>query len=391
MRHIVFLHQHWRWPEEGGAIRMWHLATACVQAGYEVSVITGTTAMYPESGTERREGITLHRVGVEYQASMGKMRRIWAFLSFAFLAWLKLVGMPKCLVYASSTPITVGAVALASGRRFVFEVRDPWPEIPVAMGIIKSGHWFTLGYWAHKLAQACYRNAVQTVFLSEAALTPEVMTTLKHAEARGSLPPLVAPNFFGAAQQVPVSNRSTSYLTLLYGGAIGAANAPNQIADIAYALQYLEVEGKRWRLVLVPEKHRQIPSRIQEALQAGALELLGYMSKQEYQATLQQADMVLVSFMQLEALGATSPNKFYEAVAYGKPVLAAMPGPLATNVQEYGMGIRYDTEGRWLAGMKNCLSDYSQLIAMQHQVIAYQKNLLPAQELIVSRLAEIPF
>ena len=46
------------------------------------------------------------------------------------------------IIFASSTPLTIGLPALAArwikGVPFIFEVRDLWPELPVAMGVIKN-------------------------------------------------------------------------------------------------------------------------------------------------------------------------------------------------------------------------------------------------------------
>lgn len=69
-------------------------------------------------------------------------RRVVSFLKFSFVATWHALKLDYDLVFASSTPLTVAVPGLAAkdlrGKRFVFEVRDLWPELPQAMGIIKN-------------------------------------------------------------------------------------------------------------------------------------------------------------------------------------------------------------------------------------------------------------
>ena len=37
---ILYIHQYFKTPSEGGAIRSWHIATGMVRAGHEVILIT---------------------------------------------------------------------------------------------------------------------------------------------------------------------------------------------------------------------------------------------------------------------------------------------------------------------------------------------------------------
>ena len=71
------------------------------------------------------------------------------------------------LIYCTSTPLTIGLPALLSklvrGKKFVFEARDIWPEIPVAMGVIKN-KWLIWGL--RKFAFLCYDQSELIITLS---------------------------------------------------------------------------------------------------------------------------------------------------------------------------------------------------------------------------------
>jgi glycosyltransferase involved in cell wall biosynthesis len=72
------------------------------------------------------------------------------------------------LVYAVSTPLTVGILGFLLGRihrcPFVFEVTDVWPDAAVAVGVVKNP---TLIKVAGMLERFCYRKAARIVALTE--------------------------------------------------------------------------------------------------------------------------------------------------------------------------------------------------------------------------------
>jgi hypothetical protein len=59
---ILYLHQYFLTPEQGGAIRSYHLAKALVEAGHEVEMITAHN--HPTYHFEIREGIKIHYLPV---------------------------------------------------------------------------------------------------------------------------------------------------------------------------------------------------------------------------------------------------------------------------------------------------------------------------------------
>ena len=89
-------------------------------------------------------GVTVVRVRTYNRIRGSYVRRIANFLSFGAAATLKTLTIPGVdVVYASSTPLTTGVagfvVALVKRARFVFEIRDLWPESAVVAGVLKRG------------------------------------------------------------------------------------------------------------------------------------------------------------------------------------------------------------------------------------------------------------
>ncbi|MFT5773862.1 MAG: hypothetical protein ACI9ZX_003273, partial [Algoriphagus sp.] len=77
---IIYIHQYFKTPEEGGAIRSYHLAKGLVQAGHNVELIT--TGNNPTYDQRWIEGIKVHYLPVEYDQKFSYLKRIWAFLDF---------------------------------------------------------------------------------------------------------------------------------------------------------------------------------------------------------------------------------------------------------------------------------------------------------------------
>src|SRR5262249_25944568 len=142
---IVYLHQYFVTPSMAGGTRSYEMARRLVAAGHEVHMIT--TDQQASAGHHQwREtvegGIRVHWIDVAYNNNMGFARRVVGFLTFALRAAGKAFRLQGDIIFASSTPLTVAIPALLASTRarvpFVFEVRDMWPDVPIAIGAIRS-------------------------------------------------------------------------------------------------------------------------------------------------------------------------------------------------------------------------------------------------------------
>ena len=81
---VLYIHQYFRTPEEGGAIRSYYLAKGLVEHGIEVELITAHNE--PKASTKIIDGITVHYLPVFYDNEQGFLQRIYAFFKFMRLA-----------------------------------------------------------------------------------------------------------------------------------------------------------------------------------------------------------------------------------------------------------------------------------------------------------------
>jgi glycosyltransferase involved in cell wall biosynthesis len=345
---ILYLHQPYSAPSGAVSTRAHAMARALAEAGHEVTLACASYAG-AETGLSgpfrfgRREGRVPggFRV-VEVAAPGGNARplpaRALSFAGFAAAAgWLALGRWDG--IVASSTPLTVAAPALAaralSGTPFLFEIRDPWPELPRAMTAWLRETGRGRGLPAPLLAAmeplatlAC-RHAASVVALSEGMAETAVK--------RGADPSrvLVIPNgcdldLFGP--QVPprrLPGAQCSESVAVYAGAHGLANGLDLVLEAA---RLLAARGeRRVRIVLVGEGSEtpRLAARA-AALRLPNLEMLPPMPKPELAALLAGSQIGLHCLAPVPAFAEwTAPNKPMDYLAAGLPVVAAQGGALA--------------------------------------------------------------
>ena len=111
---LLYIHQYFKTPEEPGGTRSYWISQELIKRGHQVVMITGSNKNHPDSAIEHVDGIEVHYIKNEYNNYMSALSRIKSFISFMF----KAIG-EGCrqkdvdLVFATSTPLTTGAVAIA--------------------------------------------------------------------------------------------------------------------------------------------------------------------------------------------------------------------------------------------------------------------------------------
>ena len=146
---IIYLHQYFNTPNMSGGTRSYEMARRLVDRGHEVHMVTSSrdgkpSGRHARGWTETVEaGIQVHWCSVPYSNHMSSRRRLGAFAKFSRLAARKATALRGDVVFATSTPLTIALPAVYAARRrsipMVFEVRDLWPEMPIAVGALNVG------------------------------------------------------------------------------------------------------------------------------------------------------------------------------------------------------------------------------------------------------------
>ncbi len=325
---ILYLHQYYFKPEEGGPIRSSYLAQAMAAAGHEVLMLSTHNGSGVKEEAEAnyrviRLPIAYHNTFSTYQ----RLRAWWAYQSHC-RAIVPSLG-PFDLVYASSTPLSVGILALLLQKDlslpYIFEVRDAWPEVPLRAGYLKFPG---LGHLLKHLAARIYRNALGVV-----ALAPPVQEWLQKKYQVSNVH--YCPNLSDVDYYPRADLPETAPLQLVYAGSLGRSSGFPELLEWADYIQ-----------------HHQLPITIHVAGEGHYKEQVAALAQQnthlQYHGHLQRAELRnlfhrchygLVWFERKNGYDWNSPNKFFDYLAAGLPVICTTEAWYSTMASAQGAGI----------------------------------------------------
>ena len=344
---IIYLHQYFNTLEMSGGTRSYEMARRMVAAGHEVHMVTSIReSSHQHDGwfTSDEAGIQVHWYPVPYSNHMSYAQRIGAFLSFAKAARKKAVELGGDVIFATSTPLTIALPAVPAARKkkipMVFEVRDLWPEMPIAMGALNSP---VLRFAARKLEHWAYKNASAVVALSP-GMKAGVVATGYSAEKVAVIPNSSDNLEFAydvdAAHDFRAKRQWLGDKPLLvYAGTFGKVNGMGYIVKLAKALQARDSDVR----ILLVGGGAERESVIQEAEMVGVYQsnlfIEDSLPKKEIPALLSAATMASVLFLDLPEMRPNSANKFFDALASGTPVLLNYGGWMHDLVTAHEFGL----------------------------------------------------
>jgi glycosyltransferase involved in cell wall biosynthesis len=346
--HVAYIHQHFSTRSGETGTRSYEMSRRLIAAGHRVTMICGdyAPARHKLKGAERVsefdvDGIHVLCVREPYANQMGFTRRVLAFGRFARAAEKLVCGLDADLVFATSTPLTVGLPGMKGARRlgvpFVFEVRDLWPDVPIAIGAIRSP---LLKWYTRRLERRIYFAAQRIIALAP-GIKDGICRAGYPAEQVSMIPNCSDLDLFRPHAAPPLDARfgQPGDFRLVFTGAHGKANGLDAVLDAAAELKRRGAEKIRFVFIGTGgEKPRLV-----ERSQRGGLEHLvcwiNPVPKQELADILAGMDVGLMILKNLPAFYyGTSPNKFFDYIATGLPVLNNYPGWLADMIGEHRCG-----------------------------------------------------
>ena len=285
------------------------------------------------------DGIEVIELELPYENRDSFMRRGLTFLRFAMRStWLAL-SLPCDVVFATSTPLTAAIPGIAARglrrRPFIFEVRDLWPELPKAMGVITNPVVLSLMSW---LEWSAYHSATSLIGLS-----PGIVDGIRRRAQSGKRVALV-PNgsdldmFAGRNNDSPAA-RAGSNLACIFMGAHGIANGLEAVLDAAGVLKARRRDDIEFLLIGDGGRKPALKERAASE-KLDNVHFLDPVPKNQLRRVLQAADVGLMILADVPAFYyGTSPNKFFDYIAAGLPVVNNYPGWLADMIRVEGAGI----------------------------------------------------
>ena len=329
-----------------GGTRSYEMARRFVTQGHQVHMVTSWREPSADlKGFDNNiDGICVHWLPVTYSNHMSFTDRIKAFFKFAFKSAKKITDIKADLIFATSTPLTIALPAVFAAKRhkipMIFEVRDLWPELPIAMGVLNNP---VSKFLAKRLELFAYNNSAAVVALSP-GMKEGVIRTGYPSEKVAVIPNSSDIDTFRVDTERGHKFRAQREWLgdnplLIYTGTFGLINGVGYMVDLAFELNKLNSDV----CVLLIGEGLEFEKVTEYARTLGVLNKNLYIEKslpkRDIPAALSAATMASVLFIDKPEMRPNSANKFFDALAAAKPVMTNFGGWMHDLVETHDCGL----------------------------------------------------
>lgn len=343
---IIYLHQYFCTPENSGGTRSFEFAKNLIKLGHEVTIITSYRNYLKDKKWFKTEhsGISINWIPLEYSNHTSFFKRLKVYFLFAWKCYFKIKEIEGDVIFATSTPLTIALPAILYSRKkkipMIFEVRDLWPDVPIAMKIIKNP---ILIFISRLLELLAYKYSTSIVTLSpemKKGIIQKKIDTKKIV----TIPNSADLDLFNFNEKLELDFRSkrpwlNKKPLLLYTGTFGRVNDLNYAVRLAKALKDRNSEI---RILLIGdgfEKEKIIYNAKKSDVYNKNLFIESPLPKKEMPACLSAASITANFVVDIRQNWANSANKFFDGLAAGKPILLNHGGWMEELVLKYECGL----------------------------------------------------
>lgn len=347
---VLYLHQYFTLPTQAGGTRSYEMAQQLIAHGHRITMVCGLEGNakidIPQTNNKNIcrgmvDGIDVIQISVPYSNNMGLAARAKSFVSFAWQSTKFALKEDYDVLFATSTPLTAGIPGilmklLGRKKKFIFEVRDLWPELPKALGMTNPfwiGCMSILEWLSYHLADGCI------------GLSPGICEGIKKRSQKNK-PIEMVPNgcdldIFKPSlkEALNLEGISNTDKVAIFTGAHGIANGLDAVLDAAKEVKAIGRDDIKFVFI----GKGKIKQHLVDRAKAENLDnCLFYDPIQKMQLAKVVASAT-VGMMILKNVPAfyygTSPNKFFDYVASGLPVINNYPGWLADMIGQNKLGV----------------------------------------------------
>lgn len=346
--HILFIHQAFAALDEAGGTRHYELARYLVERGHCMTIITSPisylTGKSRQGGLHWVEqeqpepGITILRTYTYPALHKSFVHRVFSFLSFmvsSFLVGRQVKNVD--LVWGTSPPIFQGATAWLLARLkhapFLFEVRDLWPAFAIAIGVLRNPLLIRASLW---LERFLYRHADRVMVNSPGFIEHVIERGAGWVElvTNGAEPEMFDPQADGKA--IRAANGLDGKFIVAYAGAHGISN---DLGVVLQAGSMLRDDPQICFLLVGDGKEKANLQDQASKMGLANVCFLPPVPKDQVCEVLAAADACVAILKPLELYKTTYPNKVFDYMAAGRPVILAIDGVIRGVVEASGCGI----------------------------------------------------
>jgi glycosyltransferase involved in cell wall biosynthesis len=342
--HILLIHQAFASLNEPGGTRHHEFARFLAKQGHQVSIIaspvsylTGKDTQSQQVEIEMEGKISIYRAYTYPALHKSFIHRLFSYFSFMISSFFITVKIKNVdIIWGTSPPIfqsfTAWLVSKLKRVPFLLEIRDLWPAFAIAVGVLKNKVLISLSLW---LERFLYHHADRIIVNSPGYI--------EHVQLKGGQNVTLIPNGSDTTAFTPANTFQirkelgwTDKFVLLYAGAHGMSN------DLPVVLQAAKLIEKHddIKIAFIGDgKEKSNLITLAESLRLSNVEFLNPVPKNKIAEYLQASDICIAILKPIELYKTTYPNKVFDYMAAGKPIILAIDGVIREVVESADCGI----------------------------------------------------
>lgn len=359
--HILYMHQHFTTHRGYTGNRSYEFSKFLLQQGHQVTMICSGVeneprlSLKPDELYKEVELEGIHCVPINAAnanpltiTKHSGYRRMLGFLKFVRVA--KKVGrkLPKPdVVFSSHTPLTIGLAGINLAKHFnvphVFEVRDLWPQALINLGVLKNPLVIA---WMRHLERKIYGASTRVVALSpgmkdgvvsSGVIKPEHIAMIPNASDISLFNPDLDRKF--GRERLGLKDQ----IAAIYFGGMGMAN------NLEYAIDAAKILTDRGRKDIVVVLHGGGGRKEAHIEQVKTLGLKNVIfsdpvpDKGVVAQLVASCDVCLTIYRASKEV-TWSPNKMFDGLAAGRPIIINVPGWLGETIENNECGFSVDSQ-----------------------------------------------
>ena len=346
---VLYFHQHFSTPKGSIGTRSYQFSQKLIDRGHTVKMICGSywiadTGLSNNFINGKRsglvDGINVLEFELNYSNKDNFFKRTLTFLKYSWQGIKIALKEDYDVLFATSTPLTAGIpgifAKLIKHKPFVFEVRDLWPELPKAMGVINNSFVLKLMDWLENIS---YRFANLCIGLS-----PGIVNGIKKKNPDKNV--ILIPNGCHLnLEKNTIKNKDKDEFICVFTGAHGIANGLDALLDCAKIL----IEKGRKDIVIEFIGDGMLKPKLKERAVNENLNNCKFLDPIPKKILFNYLNNnVSVGLMILDNIPefyyGTSPNKFFDYLSLGLPIINNYPGWISDIIKAENCGIAVEPD-----------------------------------------------
>lgn len=345
---ILYIHQFFKTPYEPGGTRSYWFAKELASYGYSVTMITARSVQKNFIEKVNIDGIEVIYIRNAYYNTMSYGRRFLSFTLFMIVSTFLAFYQKKVdLVFATSTPLTVGFPALVlkwlKGINYIFEVRDLWPEAPIQLGSLKKPVLIKIALWFEK---CIYSNAYHIIALSPGM--KEGVLSIGIPDHKVTMIPNMSKidEFFKREKNVEIAekfNIDINKFNVVHFGTMTLINGLEYLIDTAEIFCQNNIDDVSFILMGNGSTKNKLVNLVNEKKLTNVI----FIDKQPMKIVsevVNLCDVSVVPVLNNPILSTSSPNRLFDSFSAGLPVVVNSAGWHKEIVEKYSCGAYVDPE-----------------------------------------------